>query len=74
MDELLRNPITGIADCCARAASGHVAAAPPINVMNSRRFMCPDATVMARAGPADLPRTQGTTEGPAGPWGSPELF
>src|SRR5262249_27543745 len=30
-------PITGIAGCCARAASGH-AAAPPINVMNSRRF------------------------------------
>ena len=29
--------ITGIAGCCARAASGH-AAAPPSNVMNSRRF------------------------------------
>ena len=28
--------ITGIAGCCARAASGHVAA-PPSNVMNSRR-------------------------------------
>jgi hypothetical protein len=26
--------------CCARAASGHVAAAPPSSVMNSRRFMC----------------------------------
>ena len=25
--------------CCARAASGHVAAAPPISVMNSRRCM-----------------------------------
>ena len=24
-----RNPITGIAGCCARAASGHAAAAPP---------------------------------------------
>jgi hypothetical protein len=31
---LLRNPITGIACCCARAASGHVAAAPPKSVMN----------------------------------------
>jgi hypothetical protein len=30
-------PITGIAGCCARAASGHVAA-PPTSVMNSRRF------------------------------------
>ena len=35
---LLRNPITGIAGCCARAASGHAAAAPPSSVMNSRRF------------------------------------
>ena len=31
-----RNPITGIAGCCARAASGHAAAAPPSSVMNSR--------------------------------------
>src|SRR5215472_4981182 len=29
--------MTGIAGCCARAASGHVAAAPPSSVMNSRR-------------------------------------
>ena len=35
---LLRNPITGIAGCCARAASGHATAAPPSSVMNSRRF------------------------------------
>src|ERR1700719_4484040 len=26
------------AGCCARAASDHVAAAPPSNLMNSRRF------------------------------------
>jgi hypothetical protein len=32
-DVLRRNPITGIAGCCARAANGH-AAAPPSNVMN----------------------------------------
>jgi len=32
-----RNPITGKIGCCARAASGHVAA-PPSSVMNSRRF------------------------------------
>ena len=36
-DPACRNPITGIAGCCARAASGH-AAAPPSSVMNSRRF------------------------------------
>ena len=37
-DVLLRKPITGIADCCARAASGHAAAAPPSSDMNSRCF------------------------------------
>jgi hypothetical protein len=37
-ERLLRNPITGIAGCCARAASGH-AAAPPSSEMNSRRLM-----------------------------------
>jgi hypothetical protein len=31
----LRNPITGIAGCCAPAASGHVTAAPPSSAMNS---------------------------------------
>jgi hypothetical protein len=38
-DALFRNPITGIADCCARAASGHAAAAPPSSVMKSRRVL-----------------------------------
>src|SRR5262249_11911104 len=33
-----RSPITGIAACCARAASGHRAAAPT-SVMNSRRLI-----------------------------------
>jgi hypothetical protein len=33
-----RNPITGIAGCCARAASGQ-AAAPPMSLMNSRRLL-----------------------------------
>jgi hypothetical protein len=36
---LLRNPMTGIAGCCARTASGHAVAAPPSNVMNSRRLV-----------------------------------
>ena len=27
-EALCRGPITGIADCCARAASGHAAATP----------------------------------------------
>src|SRR5580704_1791824 len=35
----LRKPITGIGDCCARAASGHAAAAPPRADMNCRRPM-----------------------------------
>src|SRR5262249_42748429 len=32
-------PITGIAGCCPRAASGHDTAAPPTSVMNSRRLI-----------------------------------
>jgi Phage integrase family len=32
-----RNPTTGDAGCCARAASGYAAAAPPSSVMKSRR-------------------------------------
>jgi hypothetical protein len=28
-----------VARCCARAASGHAAAAPPMSVMNARRFI-----------------------------------
>src|SRR5579863_9539862 len=31
-DALLRKPITGIAGCCERAASGHATAAPPTSV------------------------------------------
>ena len=34
----MRRPITGIAGCCARAASGH-AAAPAIADTNSRRLI-----------------------------------
>jgi len=51
-----RNPTTGIAGCCARAASGHAAAAPPSSDRNERRFhwwnriRCPQAV---RAGPQD---------------------
>jgi hypothetical protein len=37
-DRLLMNPITGTA-CCARAASGHAAAAPPSVAKNFRRPM-----------------------------------
>jgi hypothetical protein len=35
----LTKPTTGIADCCARAASGHAAAAPPSVAKNFRRPM-----------------------------------
>jgi hypothetical protein len=37
-DRLLRKPITGIAACCARAATGQ-AAAPPSVAKNFRRSM-----------------------------------
>src|SRR5450759_323006 len=37
---LISTPMRRIrSGCCAREASGHVAAAPPISVMNSRRLM-----------------------------------
>ncbi len=36
---MLIKPITGTAGCCARAACGHAAAAPPSSVMNSRRLI-----------------------------------
>ena len=49
---LLRNPITGIAGCCARAASGHAAAAPPSSAMNSRRLM-PDMGLPPTGAAAD---------------------
>jgi hypothetical protein len=39
-------PITGIAGCCARAASGHATAAPPISAINSRRPI-PEARMAA---------------------------
>jgi hypothetical protein len=35
----VRNPITGIVGCCARAARGHAAAAPPTVAKNFRRPM-----------------------------------
>src|SRR4051794_17852478 len=40
-EPLLRNPTTGIAGCCACAASGQVITAPPKSVMNSRRRIEP---------------------------------
>jgi hypothetical protein len=35
----LRNPTIDTDGCCARAASGQAATAPPSSVMNSRRFI-----------------------------------
>jgi hypothetical protein len=36
--------MTGIADCWARAANGHVAAILPIKLINSRRLMAVSGT------------------------------
>src|SRR5262249_52492891 len=41
--ELRRNPITGTADFCARAASGHATTVPQKSLMNSRRLMASPA-------------------------------
>ena len=38
-DPPCKKPTTGVAGCCARAASGHMAAASPINEMKSRRLI-----------------------------------
>jgi hypothetical protein len=38
-DSPLKNAITGIAGCSARATSGHAKATQPTNAMNSRRLM-----------------------------------
>jgi hypothetical protein len=38
-DRPLTKPTIGIVGSCARAASGHDAAVPPIRVMNSRRLI-----------------------------------
>src|SRR6516165_7706204 len=51
-ERALRNPITGIGGCCARAASGHTAA-PPISVMNAR--LLPRNSIRKRFGINDLP-------------------
>ena len=32
--------------CCAHAAIGHAAAAPPSRVMNSRRFVCREKSIV----------------------------
>src|SRR5262249_46535972 len=55
-DWLLRNPITGVALCCARAASGH-GAAPPKNAMFASRGH--SITPSARAIGASLSRELG---------------
>src|SRR6266436_3409 len=50
-EEGCRNPITGIVGCCcARAASGHAIAAPPISVMNSRRLVCRESSILSGDG------------------------
>src|SRR5437867_11859331 len=41
------NPTRSILGCCcAPAASGHAAAAPPSSVMNSRRFVCRESSIL----------------------------
>src|SRR5262245_32179370 len=46
---MTKAPIVGsFPGCCARAASGHVAAAPPRRVMNSRRFTASGSPVLDR--------------------------
>jgi hypothetical protein len=57
-ESLPRKPTTGIAGCCARAASGHAAIAPPRSVMtdparmfNGSLTLDPELAAGASAGP-----------------------
>src|SRR5262249_761658 len=43
-----RYPTTGIAGCCARAASDHATAAPPNTVINERRFTARSLSAFGR--------------------------
>src|SRR5258708_1497524 len=44
------SPMVGsFAPCCARAANGHAAAAPS-SVMNSRRFVCRESSILSGDG------------------------
>ena len=52
-DLVLKSPTTGITGCCARAASGKTAAAPPRSVMNSLRLM-PDMRLPCLDGSAHI--------------------
>jgi len=45
-DPAFTNPITGIAGCCARATSGHATAVPPSSVMNSRRLVYRERSIV----------------------------
>src|SRR5262249_18203048 len=67
-----RNPIPGIAACCARAVSGHAATVPQPSRMTKSRRRIPDT----RASPLAVgpPHPQPTTNLVAGPWGGPELY
>src|SRR5262249_31768854 len=51
-DAVWTKPTTGTTGCCARAVNGHAAAAPPRNVMNSRRLIAPQGSgiVVAQTG------------------------
>src|SRR5215475_12996403 len=53
-----RNPITGIAGCCARAASGLAAPTLPSSVMNSRRFMTDPLLILRDPDSADYHTVQ----------------
>src|SRR5262245_13823513 len=56
-------PTSGVAGCCDCEASGHAAAAPPINVMNSRRLVPDIGLPLTVAPPVGLPHVQTAAEG-----------
>ena len=56
-----------LAVCCARAASGHAAAAPPSSVMNSRRLVCRERSIVRGDEGRIMPRAPVATGSPQPP-------
>src|SRR5215831_2290668 len=71
VDDGWSKPTTGIVPCCARAASGHAAAAPPSSEMKSRRFMPGMASQPVQPVCRTLSLARRRV---AGPWDRPEIF
>ena len=60
--------------CCARAASGHAAAAPPRSSVMKLAPSEIEHGLLPGTRCASLQQAEDAREAPAGPWGGPESF